>query len=129
MTSVPNSDVTAGITSKVHTSTQGERSPAPPEKAKKPGRHPRQNLGSRHGFVDASDDAYEDGAIAAEAVKVLNQLAKKTELFFLAVGFYRPHLPFVAPKKYWNLYDGASITLPQHPKPQDAKYGARTVAS
>lgn len=73
--------------------------------------------GSAMEFVDAPDDAYEDGAIAAEAVRTLDRLAKDKEPFFLAVGFYKPHLPFVAPKKYWDLYDEALITLPSNPKP------------
>jgi iduronate 2-sulfatase len=91
--------------------------PPRPQRPRNPDGSRAKIWGAAMEFVDAPDDAYEDGAIAAEAVKALDQLAKKSEPFFLAVGFYRPHLPFVAPKKYWNLYDEASITLPQHPKP------------
>jgi iduronate 2-sulfatase len=91
-----------------------------PPRPKKPGSPDGSRAkiwGAAMEFVDAPDDDYEDGAIAAEAVKTLDQLAKKKEPFFLAVGFYRPHLPFVTPKKYWNLYDEASITLPKNPQP------------
>ncbi len=53
--------------------------------------------------ADVSDDGYADGLNAEEAVKQLRRLKDST--FFLAVGFYKPHLPFNAPKKYWDLYD------------------------
>ncbi len=58
------------------------------------------------------DDQLPDGATAAEAVKRLGALKVKGEPFFLAVGFLKPHLPFVAPKKYWDLYDPNTIPLP-----------------
>jgi iduronate 2-sulfatase len=52
--------------------------------------------------------------IADEAIKRLEAAkAKPDEPFFLAVGFLKPHLPFVAPKKYWDLYDPASFKLPE----------------
>jgi iduronate 2-sulfatase len=57
------------------------------------------------------DDAYTDGATANIAVKTIAELAKKKEPFFYAVGFVKPHLPFVAPKKYWDLYDHSKIQL------------------
>ncbi len=53
-----------------------------------------------------------DGAAAAEAVKRLSSLKSKGSPFFLAVGFAKPHLPFVAPKKYWDLYDPNTIPVP-----------------
>lgn len=59
-----------------------------------------------------SDDELPDGATAAEAVKRVASLKSKSQPFFLAVGFLKPHLPFVAPKKYWDLYDPADIPLP-----------------
>ncbi len=59
-----------------------------------------------------TDDELPDGATAAEAVKRLHDLKSKAEPFFLAVGFLKPHLPFVAPKKYWDLYDPNTIPLP-----------------
>ena len=52
-----------------------------------------------------SDDELPDGATAEEAVKRIHALKQKGEPFFLAVGFLKPHLPFVSPKKYWDLYD------------------------
>lgn len=56
---------------------------------------------------DVPDEAYFDGRVAAEAVRQLNQMGDKP--FFLAVGFWKPHSPFNAPKKYWNLYQRDEI--------------------
>jgi arylsulfatase A-like enzyme len=58
------------------------------------------------------DDELPDGATAAEAVKRLHALKEKGGPFFFAVGFLKPHLPFVSPKKYWDLYDSEKIPLP-----------------
>lgn len=56
-----------------------------------------------------SDDELPDGYTAAEAVRRLSQLKQRKEPFFFAVGFLKPHLPFVAPKKCWDLYDPDKI--------------------
>lgn len=56
---------------------------------------------------DVPDEAYYDGRVAAEAVRVLAEV--KSQPFFLAVGFWKPHAPFNAPKKYWDLYDRAKL--------------------
>ena len=61
------------------------------------------------------DTGYPDGLIAEAAIHELNTL--KDAPFFLAVGFYKPHLPFCAPKHYWDLYDGAALPLPEHRDP------------
>jgi arylsulfatase A-like enzyme len=62
--------------------------------------------------ADVNDDAYADGQLALQAVAELNRLSQREEPFFLAVGFFKPHLPFVAPEKYWNLYDESKINPP-----------------
>ncbi|MCC2669633.1 MAG: betC 4 [Armatimonadetes bacterium] len=59
-----------------------------------------------------SDDELPDGFTAAEAVRRLHELKSKGQPFFLAVGFLKPHLPFVSPKKYWDLYDPDKIPAP-----------------
>ena len=60
-----------------------------------------------------ADSEYPDGKIADEAIRRLQGAkAKPNEPFFLAVGFLKPHLPFCAPKKYWDLYDRAAFTVP-----------------
>ncbi len=65
---------------------------------------------------DISDDGYFDGALALEAVNQINKLADKNEPFFIAVGFQKPHLPFVAPKKYWDMYDRSQVQLAGYQK-------------
>ncbi len=54
--------------------------------------------------VDVPDNAYNDGANALRALEILEKLKSDTKPFFFAVGFSKPHLPFVSPKKYWDLY-------------------------
>lgn len=66
-------------------------------------------------MADVSDDNYPDGLSAELAVKKLRELAKREQPFFLAVGFFKPHLPFNAPKKYWDLYDESKIPLTPSP--------------
>ncbi|MBC7369775.1 MAG: sulfatase [Undibacterium sp.] len=61
--------------------------------------------------ADVPDATFQDGKVADLAVTTLRNLGQKKEPFFLAVGFVKPHLPFVAPKKYWDLYDPAQIRL------------------
>jgi len=62
-------------------------------------------------MADVPDEGYSDGKLAAVAVKTLEDLSKQKQPFFLAVGFFKPHLPFCAPKKYWDLYDPADLGL------------------
>lgn len=64
---------------------------------------------------DVPDNAYFDGRIAELAVNALQERKRAGKPFFLAVGFWKPHSPFNAPKKYWDLYDRNSITMPRHP--------------
>lgn len=64
--------------------------------------------------ADVPDSTYYDGKIAIAAVKTLNNLAKGDKPFFLAVGFKKPHLPFVAPKKYWDLYSRDQFVINPH---------------
>ena len=61
--------------------------------------------------ADVSDEAYQDGIYAKEAIKRLKMLKNGGKPFFLAVGFQKPHLPFIAPKKYWDIYDRSKIEL------------------
>ena len=71
--------------------------------------------------ADVPDSTYLDGIVCDEAVQSLGKLQKSEQPFFLAVGFRKPHLPFCAPQKYWNLYDRAKIPLPVNGEhPQDA---------
>ncbi|MGB6222287.1 sulfatase [Haloferula sp.] len=63
---------------------------------------------------DVDDDFLLDGKLANRAVETLREL--KDEPFFLAVGFFRPHLPFVAPKRYYDLYPIKDVSLPSDPE-------------
>jgi iduronate 2-sulfatase len=69
--------------------------------------------------ADVPDNAYQDGVTADAAVLTLREVKDKP--FFLAAGFYKPHLPFIAPKKYWDMYEPADMILADNPfKPKDA---------
>jgi iduronate 2-sulfatase len=69
--------------------------------------------GAAYESAPVADNEYPDGKIADEAIRRLQGAkAKPGEPFFLAVGFLKPHLPFCAPKKYWDLYDRASFSVP-----------------
>ena len=60
---------------------------------------------------DVPDDAYPDGAIANRGIEQLEALQDSDKPFFLALGFLKPHLPFVAPKKYWDLYEREAMDI------------------
>ncbi len=63
--------------------------------------------------ADVPDDTYSDGKVASEAIRRLEAAAKNPgEPVFLAVGFLKPHLPFCAPRKYWDLYKTDQFQLP-----------------
>lgn len=66
--------------------------------------------------LEIADEGYFDGMLAAEAINQLQTLAKGTKPFLLCVGFKKPHLPFVAPKKYWDLYNRDEMPLAQFQK-------------
>jgi arylsulfatase A-like enzyme len=60
---------------------------------------------------DVPDNAYGDGQIAERSIEDLRRLKAGDKPFFLACGFLRPHLPFHAPKRYWDLYDREKIAI------------------
>ncbi len=63
--------------------------------------------------ADVADEAYGDGQIAVEAAARITAAAEnKDQPFLIACGFLKPHLPFVAPKKYWDLYDSNTVPMP-----------------
>jgi iduronate 2-sulfatase len=71
--------------------------------------------------ADVPDNAYNDGANVLHAKDILAELSKGGKPFFFAVGFSKPHLPFVAPKKYWDLYKREE--MPLAPFQEKAKNG------
>ncbi|MFM8579210.1 MAG: sulfatase, partial [Planctomycetaceae bacterium] len=68
---------------------------------------------------DLPDEAYFDGRVAAEAVRLIEE-GLPDRPFFLAVGFWKPHAPFTAPKRYWDLYDRASLPALDSARPSGA---------
>jgi len=71
-------------------------------------------------YADVPDEGYPDGLTANLALKKLREMGEKQKNnpdtpFFLGVGFFKPHLPFNAPKKYWDLYDESQIPLSPAP--------------
>ena len=73
------------------------------------------NTGPAWEAADVHDTMYYDGAQTALAIRTLTRLASKKQPFFMGLGFFRPHLPFAVPKKYWDLYDPATIPLAENP--------------
>lgn len=62
--------------------------------------------------ADVGDYAYADGNNTLHAMQRLHELAYTQKRFLMCFGFHRPHLPFFAPRKYWDLYDPADIEVP-----------------
>ena len=61
--------------------------------------------------ADVPDNTYHDGRLTEMAIELMDSLSGNEKPFFLAVGFLKPHLPFIAPKKYWDLYDRNEFEL------------------
>ena len=66
---------------------------------------------------DVPDNAYFDGRVAETAITALREVGQRNQPFFLAIGFWKPHTPFNAPKKYWDLYDRKNVPVPAHIRP------------
>src|SRR5690606_3601861 len=78
-------------------------------------RNTQKNMVKPYETADAEDEDYPDGLTAALAIKKLRELYNAGKPFFLGVGFFKPHLPFNAPKKYWDLYDEQALSLTPSP--------------
>jgi len=79
----------------------------------------KNNRGPAYECAEVDDSTYFDGQIADQAVDDLNELCGADEPWFLAVGFVKPHLPFNAPKRYWDLYDVDRVDLADNPFPPE----------
>ena len=64
--------------------------------------------------IESESNPYYDGQYAKKTIEYLNEFSNQKKPFFLAVGFLKPHLPFNAPKKYWDLYDRDSIEIAEN---------------
>ena len=78
-----------------------------------PGNQGKEKKQAAYENADVADDGYPDGQLANLAVETLAKLARDGQPFFLAVGFFKPHLPFNAPKKYWDLHPPLAFALPE----------------
>ncbi|TLD68189.1 sulfatase [Phragmitibacter flavus] len=80
--------------------------------------------------LEVEDEAYADGRVAKAVVERLREVAKEPgQPVFLAAGFARPHLPFTAPKKYWEMFDPQSFELPRRRQAPDGApaYAGKTL--
>ena len=77
---------------------------------------PKRGLGSALAFLaaDGTDEEQTDGIGATAAIRLMEQ--HKDQPFFIACGFYRPHTPFIAPKKYFDRVPLDSIPVPEFPQ-------------
>jgi len=66
-------------------------------------------LGLSHEAPDVDDDVLQDGQIASRGIQALREIKDKP--FFLAIGFLKPHLPFIAPKGYWDMYPPEKVKV------------------
>jgi len=66
-------------------------------------------------FVVENDDDLPDGQMATTAIRKLSQLKNSDKPFFMGLGFFKPHLPFVAPKQDWDAFKNADVPPPPHP--------------
>ncbi|MEM6379120.1 MAG: sulfatase [Bacteroidota bacterium] len=73
------------------------------------------NTGPAWEAADVHDTMYFDGAQTKLAKQTLTRLAKSDQPFYMGLGYFRPHLPFAVPKRYWDMYDPQSIPLPKNP--------------
>ena len=86
---------------------------------------PHKNNHMPYEKANVEDKEYKDGKIAAKTIRDLKKLKANKESFFLVAGFLKPHLPFNAPAKYWEMYDRNKITPPINNKfPTTAYEGA-----
>ena len=107
---------------------KGPLTPEAKAEKKKPGGNKDEDGNTRSAPYEISprpDDELGDGMVAQKTIADLQRLKGKEQPFFLVAGFFKPHLPFVAPKKYWDLYPAGTFKLPaNYYPPKDAPAAA-----
>ncbi len=88
------------------------------------GRHREDGGGHRDlmEFTASRDDQLPDGLMANAAIEKLKELQGKGKPFFMGLGFFKPHLPFVAPRADWDAIDVDQIPTIEHPRKPNSKY-------
>lgn len=78
--------------------------------------------------ADVEDNAYPTGIMTDKIIEQIRQAKASDQPFFLTAGFSKPHLPFIAPQKYWDLYDAEALEMPHNYKffPENAPHSARS---
>jgi arylsulfatase A-like enzyme len=105
-----------------HIESEGPKFYALEENIQKGGERGRSNETPAWECADVEDDAYRDGAITEELLSHIKNAVKLDMPFLLIAGYYKPHLPFAAPKKYFDLYNKDSIRLSLNPiKPENTE--------
>ena len=85
------------------------------------GEHGRK--GPAFEYPEVDDYAYNDGKVTQRALDKMKALKAEDKPFFMAVGYVSPHLPFIQPKKYWDLYDHNEVPLADNPyQPENSPY-------
>src|SRR5581483_8373832 len=110
--------------------TRGATPSSPsPRRRRPPGRRPTASAPDRWVAVEGEGETQPDHRTATRAVAMLEAQKGRDGPFFLAVGFLKPHVPFIAPKTYFDLYDPSKIALPADfaPRPT-ASPGAPEIA-
>lgn len=92
------------------------------------GRHREDGQGHKDlmEFVVEGDEDLPDGLLARTAIDRLRSFQDRDEPFFLGLGFFKPHLPFVAPQQDWEAFANADIALPPHPEQPESPYWHRS---
>lgn len=89
--------------------------------------NPRTKRGPYCEAAEVPDNAYQDGKVADKTIADLKRMKAANKPFFLACGFWRPHLPFNAPKKYWDMYKRKDVApAPNRFAPKDLNAPCRT---
>ena len=83
------------------------------------GVYPQNKQRPLYECADVPDDAYRDGVICQESIATIRFAVEREQPFFVIAGFHKPHTPFNAPKRYWDLYSREDIALAPNPFPPE----------
>jgi iduronate 2-sulfatase len=78
---------------------------------------------------EGTDEEQTDGKVAIESIRLMKELAAEDKPFFIGVGFYKPHTPYVAPKKYFDMYNLEEIEVPRVPEDYHSTLPAPAIKS